>query len=161
MKSLILAIILLVFLSPSVLANGSELCKGEQSTLNCLKENFDKLYNTDYNLFWDILHDTANKLRNNHNLSHITAFLGLVSIIRGNSEVSEFFSEVTEKLCVSNPTICLDALAMLDEKDMQLLIDRIGHPLYFSKEEIDQVFSRYRYLEKYKEISKLYFNKGR
>ena len=160
MKSLMLTPILLLVLSISVLANGNQLCKGEQATINCLKQNFDVLYSNDYKLFWDIMHKTATKIQISHNISEITTFLSLASVIQGNAEVLEFYSEVGERLCLSNPELCLDALSMLNAQDRQLFIDRIRHPIYSSKEEIGRSLSTYRNHARYHEILDLFFVGG-
>lgn len=158
-KSITLLVILSLFIfSCSLLtAQEKDLCKGENATLSCLKQNFIKLYSNDYEQFWNILHNAANKMQEHEKLSDVSTFMDLAVVIQGNAEVSEFFSEISEKFCVSNPTICLDALVSLDEKSRKAFMHMLRHPIYLSKMEIDHIFLKYRELKKYREIIQIYF----
>ncbi|MCK5344491.1 MAG: hypothetical protein KAR20_13850 [Candidatus Heimdallarchaeota archaeon] len=159
MKLLITIVIIFVFSCPPM-ANGKSLCSGENANLYCLKENFSELYSTNYGLFWKILHNAAKKLKDHKNISDITAFLELSTIIKGNAEVTEYFSKICENFCVSNPAICLEALISLDEKSIKSILDRLRNPIYLSKTDINNIFQKNKNIKKYQKIASLYFQCG-
>lgn len=155
---MILIMIILFTCNYSIFASDKSLCAGKNATLSCLKEKFTDLYSKQYEQFWEILHDAAKKFQNHDKLSDVTAFMELAPIIEGNAEVTEYFSEISEKFCISNPEICLNALISLDEKSRRSFIDKLRQPIYLSKTEISKAFLKYRDVEKYKEIIEHYFN---
>ena len=157
MKSMILIMIILFVCNYSIFASDKSLCVGEKATLSCLKEKFTELYSKDYAQFWEILHDAAKKFRNHDKLSDVTAFIELAPIIEENAEVTEYFSEVSEMFCISNPEICLNALIILDEISRRSFIERLRHPIYLSETEINKAFLKYKDVEKYKDIIEHYF----
>ena len=160
MKSIILVVVLSLIFSSSSFANGNGLCRGENANLSCLKEYFFELYSTNYQLFWDILHNAVKKLQDNESLSDIESFMEMASVIQGNAEVSEFFNEVVEKYFVSNPNIWLDALVNLNRKSKEDFIDRLRQPIFLPKVQIDKIIFKYKELKKYKEIIELYYETG-
>ena len=157
MKPLILTMILLFACNYSVFAGDKSLCVGENATLSCLKEKFTDLYSKQYEQFWNILHDAAKRFQNHDKLSHVAAFMELAPIIEGNAEVTEYFSEISEKFYISNPEICLNALISLDEKSRRSFMDKLRQPIYLYKTEISKAFLKYRDVEKYKDIIDHYF----
>jgi len=151
MKLLMVIVLICAFTCPAV-ANG-HFCSGENANLNCLKNNFSELYSTNYGLFWNILHDAAQKCKVHKNISDVIAFMELSIVIKGNAEVSEFFNKICEELCVSSPGICFEALSKLNEEDRKSCLERLRNPIYLPKPEIDSVF------EKYQKIISLYFER--
>lgn len=149
----LMAIVIICASACPVIAN-ENLCGGKSANLNCLKENFSELYATNYDLFWDILHNAAQRLKVHQDISDVTAFMELSTVIKGNTEVTEFFSKVCEEFCVSSPGVCLEALIKLDEESKKSCLERLRNPIYLPKMEIDSVF------EKYKKIASLYFEYG-
>jgi hypothetical protein len=150
MRFLIITVTIFVF-TCSVMANGNNLCSGKSANLNCLKENFSELYSTNYNRFWNILHDAAQKLKVHKDISDVIAFMELSIVIKGNAEVTEFFSKICEEFCVSNPGLCLEALTRLNEDSRNSCLERLRNPIFLPKTEIDSVF------KKYQKIVSLYF----
>ena len=106
MKLLITIVIFFTFSCP-LMVNGKSLCSGGNANINCLKENFSELYSSNYSLFWKILHNAAQKLKDHKSISDITIFMELSTVIKGNAEVTEYFSKVYENFFVSNPELCL------------------------------------------------------
>lgn len=155
-RFLLIILLFFSFISTSI-ACDKKLCEGQNATFMCLKKNFTELYSDNYELFWKILHKAANKLQKSGNISDITDFMELVLIINSNAEVSEYFGEISEKFCVSNPEICLNAMISLDENAKISFIKRLQHPIYLSNEEITQIFLKYKNIERYKEIVEYYF----
>lgn len=156
MKLFITIIIILAF-GNLLMANGNSLCGGDRANFSCLKENFNELYSTNYDLFWSILHGAAQKVKTHKNVSDITEFMELSKIIKGNAEVTEFFSKICEEFCVSNPEICLEALIQLDQEDKASILERLRNPIYLSKTEIENAFEKYKNIPKYQKNVLNYF----
>ena len=147
-----------IFSNCFTVANENILCINENATLECLKKEFDELYRTDYKSFWDILNDAAKRVQNFRSIPDVVEFMELDSVIEGNVEVSEFFSEVIEKFCTSHPESCFEAIICLDKDSKKIIINRLRQPIFVNKNEIDSIFFRYKSSLKYKDVMNLYFN---
>ena len=147
---------MLVFLSSTcslVAANGTH---DQKPDIEYLKNNFDSLYTSDTVLFWEVLHDAAEQIKRK-DVKLIASVMEISFFVKGNAEVSEFFSELFEPFCISNSEICLKALTTLKAQYQSSFLDRMRQPLFVSKTEIDKIFSNNRHNESYNKIIKLYF----
>ncbi|MBI5492889.1 MAG: hypothetical protein HY893_08160 [Deltaproteobacteria bacterium] len=138
-------------------------CLGE-ANLVCLQDNFDKLYQENYPLFWEILHNAASKAQKCDSVKDTAAFLRLVKLIRGshatgNAEFEEYFSQTVEQLCIQKSKCFLDGLLRFDKPTRVLLLDMLRNPLFEDGSKIDRVFREAKTNKKYREISDIYFLK--
>ena len=156
MRFLITIVIIFISSCP-LMAHENSLCDGKSANLYCLKENFPELYSKNYGLFWNILHDATQKLKVHKNIPDIAAFMEISPIIKGNAEVAEFFSNICEEFCVSNPELCLEALTSLNDESKKSFLDRLRNPIYLSKIKIDNIFLKNKTIKKYHNIMSIYF----
>ncbi len=150
---------LVITLSDAQFCHGKELCMGDNSTLDCLKDNFDNLYTTDYVLFWRILRMAERDAVSCKSKSDTATFLKLAVVARTNAEFNEYFSEVIERLATSHPECFFDSLLLLDLDNATKIIMILKHPIFVEKQEIDNVFSKNMNKEKYRLLMDIYFQK--
>jgi hypothetical protein len=158
-RLLFFLIFLVITLSDAQFCHGKELCIGNNSTLDCLKDNFDNLYTTDYALFWHILRSAERDAINCKSRSDTAIFLKLAAVARTNAEFNEYFNEVIERLATSHPECFFDSLLLLDLDNVTKIIMILKHPIVVEKQEIDTFFSKNMNKEKYRVIMDIYFQK--
>src|SRR5438132_154017 len=129
--------VVLGLLGSSSSASANELCDGNQATLTCLKVNFHEVYRTNTNRFWDIIYSSEKKALNCHSIPDTADFLEIAREIKGNAEVSEYFSETIEmKLFPSNLECFLDALIMTTNESQNIIIGYLRRPLFSDQAKI-------------------------
>lgn len=131
----------------------------KEANLECLQNNFDKLYQQNYQLFWAILHNAAKKAQTCDSIEDTAAFLRLVILKQSNAEFTEFFGQTVERLCVQKSICFLNGLLLVNQPTKVKLIDKLRSPLFVDSSEIDRVFLKARTNNKYREISIIYFLK--
>lgn len=158
-RFLFFLLFLLITLSDTQFCHGKELCIGNNSTLDCLKDNFDNLYTTDYAHFWHILRMAEKDAVGCKCNSETAAFLKLAAVVRTNAEFNEYLNEVIERLATNHPECFFDSLLLLDIDNVTKIITILKHPIFVEQQEIDNVFSKYMNKEKYRAIMDIYFQK--
>lgn len=154
----ILATFILVLLSPaSNLSASGGLCVGTQATLRCLKDNFRALYMADYQRFFGILRTAEKDAAKCDSVARTVDFLEVAPFIKGNAEVGEYFSEVIEKLCTTEPRCFLDALSRVNDESRMNIVRGLRTPTFLEDSVIRQVFLRHKEDPRYKAIMDLYF----
>ncbi len=138
---------------------GNGLCVGKNATLDCLRDNFDSLYSTNYSDFWSLLREAEKKAVSCKSTSDTAAFLKLAHVKNKNAEFNEYLREIIEKLATMNPKCFLDSLSLLDTDNVVDVIALLKNPIFIKKQKIAQVFSENKYIEKYKRIMDIYFGK--
>lgn len=138
--------------------DGTTICKGENTSLNCLVNNFDELYLSDYSLFWKILRTAEKKAISCQSISETAIFISLASLKSTNAEFNEYYNEVIETLIVINPKCFFASLSTLNKYVIAAVINKLRHPIFIDKTEIYKVFSKNKKIPKYKVIMENYFN---
>lgn len=95
-----------------------------------LKQNFKKIYSTDYDLFWKILREAAASATECKDTESTAGFLELTRIGSTNAEFNEFFSKEIEQLAVQKTECFLSALNETDEETSTDILGLIQHPLF-------------------------------
>jgi hypothetical protein len=148
----------LVVLSVLFISNlrvyGSELCVGKNANLDCLKGNFDVLYEKNNKQFWDILHVSAKNIKNCRSSKDVIKFLELAELKNDNAEFEEFVSEIIEKLCISNTKCLLNAMLKISKQKQMAVIELLQNPTYIEKEKINSAIDKLKDIDKYKSIVK-------
>ena len=85
-------------------------------------------------------------------------FLRIVQITR-DGEVTEFFNENIENLCVSNTKCFLEALMLLEPFDQDRIIYELCNPIFKEPSEITQALSKFKTNSKYKKVIDLYMQR--
>jgi hypothetical protein len=133
-------------------------CSGENETLECLKDNFSDIYDSQYFKFLMII-DKAQVAALKCNSDEKTAvYLDIASKIGSNLEVEDGFKDMLEtKFLKEKPACLLDALLLSDDKVKEIILGKyLTKPRYIEKKEVDTILSRYMEQEKYKEMLKRY-----
>ena len=128
-------------------------------SLKCFYTNFDELYKKDYEYFWKILNDSAEKAIRCKNTTDTTDFIKLANITNNNVEFFEFINQRLEELCVNSSACFFKSLSKVDHKTANIIINKLKKPLFEDKKELDQVFKKYSSNLKYKFLSDIYFSK--
>lgn len=123
--------------------NSADLCLGQNRSLSCLKENFDALYKKNYDLFFEILNESKKIAIKCDNFNKTADFLDLATVIKGNAEVSEFFSEALEKNLVGQKASCfLKALSFCSGDAQKSVVDQLSNPIFLTKAQLIQAIKR-------------------
>lgn len=128
-------------------------------SLTCIYNNFEELYNNDYNRFWRILNEHVNKVKNCNKISDVVDFMKLSKLKTNNAEFTEFLNQQLEELCVSNKSCFMMSLAEMDTKTVRIIINKLKHPMFVDKSEINKVFKTERSNIQYKRLTEQYFSK--
>jgi hypothetical protein len=152
----ILGLFFIINLCDGQCCYGSDLCIKNNATLNCLRDNFDNLYSTNYALFWSILKVAERKAISCKSTADTAAFLKLASIKSTNAEFNEYLSETIENLAIKKSKCFLDSLSTLDWDAMANIISLLKNPMFVEKQVIMKVFSKERNKKKYKRIMNIY-----
>jgi len=142
----------------SLQSYANDLCAGKDANLSCLKKNFEQLYSSNYDLFWDILHKAEKKAQKCVSIQDTSLFLELVHIKTNSAEFEEYFSKIIENLCVSSPKCFLDAVLQLKNEDQIQIVDRLKHTVFVDQSAITEIFKKYKDNKKYAKLIKLYQN---
>ena len=153
----ILGLFFIINLCDGQCCYGSDLCIGNNATLNCLRDNFDNLYSTDYALFWRILKVAERKAISCKSTADTAAFLKLALVRNTNAEFKEYLSETIENIATIKPKCFLDSLSTLDPDAVTDVIALLKNPTFVEEQEIVKVFSKNRNIKKYKLIVDIYF----
>lgn len=153
----LLILIILVISNSFLLSQDQGLCEGENATLDCLKKNFKVLYQSNYELFWHIFDDAADRMHDYTTLEDIIDFIELVPIIKGGAHTGEAFGEECEKFLFSNPEIFFDAILSLDDTTKEAVIQYLRYSMTIPKSEMDNFILKYENDKKYNEIFEIYF----
>jgi len=153
----IISFFLVLNLCAAQCCHGNGLCVGNNATLNCLRDNFDSLYSTNYSLFWSILRATEKKALGCKSTTDTSAFLKLALVRNTNAEFKEYLSETIENIATIKPKCFLDSLSTLDPDAVTDVIALLKNPTFVEEQEIVKVFSKNRNIKKYKLIMDIYF----
>jgi hypothetical protein len=155
--AILTCIMIQVFLASA--CNGCELCNGEDKTIACLKANFNALYRLEYKRFWEILKLSEKKAINCKMLSDTASFMELANLDSHNAEFNEYYNEVIENLLKTKTTCFLDTLSLLAKPQMIAVINKLKHPIFTDRSEIQRLFEREKKnnVGKYSEVMKLFF----
>jgi hypothetical protein len=132
-------------------------CSADEDQLIFLKKNFSGLYLNDYSRFWDIVHKAAKKAQTCDSSIETADFIELIRFSGGNAEFNEYYSEIVEHLCISNPACFFDSLLRLDKESKIKVIDVLRHPIFAKPKEIEDVFTINRNIKQYEDIVNLFF----
>lgn len=154
---LLLLISLLFCAFIPVNSSADDLCSETNATLDCLSKNFEKLYVSNYQRFWDILHNSLKKAQQCGSNSEVISFLELAHLKSNNAEFNEFFNETIENMCVKNTECFFNALVGMKEEDQNEIVGRIKNPMFFEQDSITETFLKYKNNAKYKKIVEKYF----
>ena len=120
---------LIALWAPSVVATVS--CSGSSDELDCLEQNVDSLYQSNYYEVGKILGRSAIEAQQCTDAAKTARFLGLVRVQRWSAENEEYFAEVVEELCLKSPDCFNKAAYLLSEEEQQKLKDMLyKHPLF-------------------------------
>ena len=147
----------LLVLAQTFPSQANRLCEGQNSTLDCLKNNFEILYSTNYPLFWEIMKLAEKKATSCRSIPETAAFLELVQCNKTNAEVSEYLSEVIENLLLTQPDCFFDSVSIQKIETIRDIILRLRSPVFIEKAKIDKIFEKYRNNQKYKYSIEIYF----
>lgn len=136
---------------------GASLCSDKNTSYSCLFNNFDRLYKTDYERFWEIVHSKELEASKCTQENQTIEFLNFVSIKTENIEFIEYLSQALEKLLLNNHKCFFNAALKLTPKTRKLLIIKLKYPLFHDQKEIDEIFNQAMKDKKYKQLSKQYF----
>lgn len=152
-------VVFFLFLSVfQITGHATSPCQKSMETLGCLKTNFDELYASDYQMFWKILHSSAEQASTAGNISKLVEFLEMAGVTgKGNAEFEEFFSQTIETVCVNNTEYFLDALMTMAPKSQSEVLKILQNPLFKSSEEINGSFQKVSEKGKYKSFVDTYF----
>lgn len=114
------------------------------SALRCLRNNFDRLYASDYEHFFEVLRAGEKRAIKCDNIKFVTDFFSVVPLINGNAEVSEYFQEAIEKFAVKESDCFLKAVMQLDAKSQKIVANFLKNPVFIEKNKIQNAFSSYR-----------------
>lgn len=136
-------------------------CSGKNETLECLKENFSDIYDSQYFKFLMIINKAQVAALNCNSDEKTAAYLDVASRIGSNLEVEEAFKDMLETKFLKEKTACLlDALLISDDKVKEIILGKyLAKPRFIEKKEVDAILSRYREHEKYQEMLKRYSGK--
>lgn|GEM_PF-1962695 len=140
---------------PHCLGNG--LCADTEATLDCLQDNFDSLYSSNYSLFWNILRDAGTRALGCETTAKTASFLTLTHIHSSNAEFNEYLHEIVEELTTKNPKCFFDSLTTLNQDTVRDVIALIRIPLFAKTHNIENIFLKNRDKERYKLIMDVYF----
>jgi hypothetical protein len=135
-------------------------CAKEQ-TIECLHDNFERLYLENYSLFWKMVYHAASSAKKCTSVRDTASFLNLAPLGRGNAEYSESFNRTIEELCIQKPDCFLNGLLRTDEAAKGTILDELKTPVFVEPSQIDRVFRRAKANKKYSELSTAYFSKSR
>ena len=152
MPILIIFIVFVVIVCNTQYAESAGICDGKNANINCLVENYEKLYKGNQKLFWNILNEAGQKAIKGEAVEDILDFFKLIGSIKNNAEVSEFFGEVNERLIQSHPETYYEAFQILDTKDKIKLIQFLKYPITMPKEQMDKIIIDYKAKRLYPEI---------
>ena len=144
-----------------VYARSEKPCSGKNETLECLKENFQDIYENQYFKFLLIINKAEVAALSCNSDEKTAAYLGIASKIGGNLEVADGFKDILETKFLKEKTACLlDALLLSDDNVKEIILGKyLTKPRFIKKEEVDALLSRYMGQEKYKELLKRYSGK--
>lgn len=159
-KACILILLAVILFIASSVFGASQLCADKN--IKHLRQNFQGLYQNDYECFWEILNKSANAAVSCKNNKYILEFLELININTGNNiEFEEFISEKLEELCIKKTECFFNALLMTNKNIRQVIISKLNNPIFHDKEEIDLIFRRASGSKRYSTLSELYFDDKR
>ena len=155
----IFVLLIIVICLASTNKTEAAICIGDNTSLSCLYNNFDSLYENDYARFWNIINSKELEARKCIRVDHAVEFLNLVTIKTNNIEFIEYLSQAIEKLLLSNHMCFFNAALKLEPETRTLLIEKLKHPLFHDQKEIDKIFDNAKNNKKYKRLSNQYFNR--
>lgn len=131
-------------------------CSGSLATLYCLSQNFDEVYFSDYDVFWDILNSSAKRAADNRN--DLVSFIRISEVKKSsNAEFEEFFSQKLESWCVEKPTYLFDGLLAVEPRTQLRIIGMLQNPLFQERSAIRKAFRNQIGNTKYHNLADLYF----
>lgn len=136
-------------------------CSGKSETLQCLKENFQEIYEDQYFKFLIIISRAEVAALNCDSGEKTAAYLDIARKIGKNMEVEDGFKDILEtKFLKEKPDCLLDGLLLADDNVKEIILGKyLAKPRYIEKKEVDAILSRYMEQEKYKEMLKRYSGK--
>ena len=147
-------------LALSAPSSGKDLCTGEDATLGCLKENFERLHSSNENHFWYILIMAAKDAQQCGPMSETAGFLELVRFQTSDGEFGKFYSAQIENLCTNRPLCFLEALAKLGLKEQKDVIKRLICPQFVEKPSIEAAFTMNGKNPKYRKLVEMYLTES-
>ncbi len=142
-------------------ARSEKPCSGKNETLECLKENFQDIYEGQYFKFLLIFNKAEIAALSCNSGEKTATYLGIAPKIGKNMEVEDGFKDILETKFLKEKTVCLlDALLLSDDNVKEIILEKyLTKPRYLKKEEVDAILSRYMDQEKYKGMLKRHTGK--
>jgi hypothetical protein len=156
-RGVILAICILLYCTVPGEPASTRICTGQQETLDCLRENFEQLYKSEYERFFEILRVAEKTATKCDSVLKTVDFLDVARAIGNNAEVAEYFSQVVEIMCTTSSECLLEGLLGVSEESRVTIISGLRAPTFLEKETIRAVFVRYRNNPRYKTLMGRYF----
>ena len=129
--------------------------------LEYLKENFSKLYQADYHVFFDTYYLYEKQAFNCTSSKKTSNFLDLARYIKGNAEVAEAFGEFSDRLLMSKPTCYLESASLLNDEALLALVRfYLWSPLTEEGQKgVPETLAKYRNNPKYQRVMRAYYQK--
>jgi hypothetical protein len=115
-------------------------------------ENFDYYYTEKNHELWKYLHSTANKLIRCDNPAEYANFIQLFVYVKGNAEFDEFASKLIETTLVESPLLLAESMLLSSSDVRNKITTMLNTPIYISENEVLMFYSKYKSINKYKEI---------
>lgn len=119
---------------------------------HCVAENFDYYYTDKNHVLWKYLHSTANKLIRCDNPAEYANFIQLFVYVKGNAEFDEFASKLIETTLVESPLLLAESMLLSSSDVRNKITTMLNTPIYISENEVLMFYSKYKSINKYKEI---------
>jgi len=130
----------ILFAGCSGLSTADRICPSS-ANLQCLRANYAKFTESQYQEFWAILSSAAASMADCKKASDVKDFMELVSLNPRSADLDEFLSEKIERLVVKDPTCALKGIQGLTPSSRSLVLQRLRRPDFVEESQIRKVFS--------------------
>jgi len=160
-RFIILSLALALSVANDTYARSEKPCTGKNETLECLKENFQDVYEGQYFNFLIIINKAEAAALSCNSIEKTAAYLDIATKIGSNLEVEYGFKDFIETKLLKEKTACLlDALLISGDNARGIILGKyLKEPRYLKNKEVDALLSRYVEQEKYKEMLTRYGGK--